>query len=106
MILSVRVVPSATVLGLGLVGYTLDGMLGAGVALILTDAALLGSRLVFGFLTRPYADRRPKKTLRHRYFLWRDRQRRRRARSARERAARKEAEGKYMARARRAGHHR
>jgi hypothetical protein len=94
--LKIRVTPVAGLLGLGLIGYGLNGTLGAGVGLVLPNFVVVVSRLIYEFLTRPYADRRRRKTLRHRFFLWNDRRQARNASKLRQRAERKVAERRYM----------
>jgi hypothetical protein len=102
-----RIAPVSGLVGLGLIGYGLDGILGAGVGLVLPHVVLVVSQLVYDLLARPSADRRRRKTLRHRFLLWIDRRRVKKVSNLRERVERKEAERKYLAsRARRrAGGH-
>ncbi len=97
----VRSAPLAWLVGLGLVGFGLGGAVGAGVALMLPASAVFIFALFFpgDVLTRRGRPRR-KKTLRHRYYLWLDQQRRKFERKKEERRERRQAERDFLKRRR------
>lgn len=93
----IRIAPVAWLIGIGLAGYGVGGILGAGVALMLpASAVFVGTWLDERITAYVVRDRRRRRTLRHRYFLWLDRRHRKRDEKKRWRRDRKEAERSYL----------
>lgn len=100
----IRFAPIAGLIGIGLAGYGVGGILGAGVALMLPASIIFVGACLDECVTAYVArDRRRRKTLRHRWFLWLDQRRRRREWKERERRERQAAERDFLERRNRRG---
>ncbi len=91
----VRFAPVAWLVGLGLAGFGVAGIRGAGAALMIPATLVFVGALIDGRQGSALRARR-KKTLRHRWFLWLDRLDRGRADARYERRRRKEAEQSFL----------
>jgi hypothetical protein len=92
-----RFAPIAWLVGVGFVGYGIDGFIGAGIGLMLPAVGVfLGALVLQG--DRPGARilSKRKKTLRHRYFLWLDQQGRKLESRKQLRLERKKAEKRFL----------
>ncbi len=100
----IRIAPVAWLIGIGLAGYGVGGILGAGVALMLpASAVFLGVWLDERLTAYVVRDRRRRRTLRHRWFLWLDGRRRKREWKERGRRERQAAERDFLERRKRRG---
>lgn len=97
--MEVRVTPIAALIGLGFLGYGLAGAIGAGVALILPLASILAAQgiALVRELWLSQLEAWDKRTVRHRYYLWRQRKALLRERRAHQRQRRKDDERDYLA---------
>jgi hypothetical protein len=93
----IRFAPVAWLAGVGLVGFGVDGWLGAGVALMLpATVVFVGAVVDPDTSSMSRLRRRKRKTLRHRWFLWLDQQGRKLESRKQLRHERKEAEQRFL----------
>jgi hypothetical protein len=93
----IRFAPVAWLVGVGLLGFGVEGMLGAGVALMLPSSGVFVGALFDPVASSPSRlKRRKRRTLRHRWFLWLDQQGRKLDSRKQLRLERKEAEQRFL----------